>query len=83
MRALNIITWISVSAGVIAGIVALLIAVEHNPQGALINRGTGAVDFRSALFLFFSWFLMGGVITGVATSAVWWVTTLMRRALHK
>jgi hypothetical protein len=83
MRALNIIAWISVGAGVVTAILALIIAVEHNPQGALINQGTGAVDFRYALILFFSWFLMGGVITGVATSAVWWVTTLMKGAVTK
>jgi hypothetical protein len=83
MRTLNIVAWIAASFGVATGLIALLIAVEHNPQGALINQGSGAVDFRYAVFLFLSWFLIGSIIAGIAISAVWWVMTVMRRLFQK
>ena len=72
MRTLTVIAWVSASFGVTTGIIALLIAVEHNPQGALVDQGTGAVDFRYAVLLFSSWFLIGSTVTGLAISAVWW-----------
>ena len=69
MRALNIIAWIAASFGVATGVIVLLIAIDHNPQGALIDQGTGAVDFQYALLLFF--FLVSSIIVGVALLIVW------------
>jgi hypothetical protein len=83
MRGLNVIAWISASLGVAAGITALLIAVEHNPQGALVDQSTGAADFRYALLLFSSWFFIGTIVTGLAVSAVWLAITLLRGVFTK
>jgi hypothetical protein len=83
MRVLNVVAWIAASAGVVTGIVGLLIAVEHNPQGALINQDTGAVDFRYGLSLFFSWFVIGSIITGIASSVVWWAIILAGRIFRE
>jgi hypothetical protein len=63
----NVMAGIAASFGAANGVISLLIALEHNPQGALINQGTGAVDFRYALLLFSSWFLIGSIIAGIAT----------------
>jgi len=78
MRTLNVIAWISASLGVATGLLMLLIAVEHNPQGAMIDHATGALNFRYALLLFSLWFLVSSIIAGLAISAAWWAITLLR-----
>ncbi|MBO0739073.1 MAG: hypothetical protein J2P48_21400 [Alphaproteobacteria bacterium] len=69
--ALKRVAWLAVSAGIVTGALMLLIAVEHNPQGELIDEVTGAVDFPYALGLHFSWFVVGSIIAGIAISIVW------------
>jgi hypothetical protein len=76
--ALNVIAWISASFGVATGLLMLLIAVEHNPQGALIDHDTGALDFPYALLLFSLWFLVGSIFIGLAISAVSWAVARTR-----
>jgi len=61
----------------------LLIAVEHNPQGALIDNDTGALDIRYALLLFSVWFMIGSIIVGLAISAVWCAIALLRRVARR
>jgi hypothetical protein len=68
---LNVGAWISATVGVASGLAMLLVAFEHNPQGALINHGTGEVNVQHALLIFFSWFLAAGIATGILLTVAW------------
>jgi hypothetical protein len=63
MRWINAIAFIC-GGGV--GLIMMLIAIDHNPQGALIDDINRELNFRYALMLFFSWFL----VTAIATSGI-------------
>jgi len=81
---LNIGAWISAGVGVAAGLAMLLVAFEHNPQGALIDHGTGKVNVQDALLIFFSWFLAAGIATGILltiASAIGSAVALASKAL--
>jgi hypothetical protein len=68
LSALNAIAWIANFAGMAWGLAVLLIAIERNTQGAIIDQTTGALEHRYALILFVAWFLVAAIATAIALS---------------
>ena len=68
-RWLNVVAWISAGAGLAAGLVMLLAAVDFHL--AKVGGETGGFDSRHGLLIFSSWFLSAGIGTGIALTIGW------------
>jgi hypothetical protein len=61
------------SAAVVGGLfgaVMVYAAIQHNPQGSIVNHDTGAVDYAYLSEIFLSWFLAANIVAtlGFATA---------------
>jgi hypothetical protein len=52
------------------GAVAVYAAIDHNPQGEFVNLETGAVNYAELSEIFLSWFVVVGVVVGLALALV-------------
>ena len=68
-RWLNGVAWISAGAGLAAGLVMLLAAVDFHL--AKVGDETGGFNSRHGLLIFSSWFLAAGITTGIVLTIGW------------
>jgi hypothetical protein len=83
VRWVNSIALVALICGVATGFVMMLIAIDHNPQGALIHLDNRSLDFRYALALFFSWFLASAVMVASALSVLLGAIVGVKRLVDK
>jgi hypothetical protein len=51
------------------GAVAVYAAIQHNPQGTIVNDDTGFVDYRYLSEIFLSWFLAADIAASLGLAA--------------
>jgi len=76
-------TWVAIigSASAIGSAIGLgmvYIAVQHNPQGEVIDQVTGVPDYAYLAVLFLSWFLPVGAAAGLVLTLVAWAVSGLR-----
>jgi hypothetical protein len=55
--------------GGLFGAVMVYAAIQHNPQGSIVNHDTGAVNYAYLSEIFLSWFLAANIVATLGFAA--------------
>jgi hypothetical protein len=73
------LSMIAAGAGVVGGVAALWVGLQHNPQGEFFIADTGQIDYGYCALIFGSWFGVAGVGAFVVAAAAVAIFRLVAR----
>jgi hypothetical protein len=66
-------------AGIAIGFAMVYIAIQHNPQGAIVNQVTGLPDYPYLAGLLLSWFMLISLAVGCVLTLIRWLASRLKR----